>query len=142
MSPVLVTDIQVVSSPPCQPELHLSAYTYSSRATLMPELGVAIDHAGGWLLERRTVSAQAMELKLEVTLPCLPDLYAAFVAVGVELTRDSHRAMAQRVSCDLHLRPTPGIGSILILCIDLHFLDPPATELHLPHRYRQAFARA
>lgn len=108
----------------------------------MPELGVAIDHAGGWLLERRTVSARALELKLEVTLPCLQDLYAAFVAVGVELSRDSHRAIAQRVSCDLHMRPGPGIASILLMFIELHFLNPPADTLHHMQHPLQAFARA
>ena len=120
----------------------MRGFTYCNRTEIVPELGVAIDHAGGWVLERRTLSASTLELALEVGLNCLTDIYAAFVRSGLELSRDSHRAIAQRVTCGLHMRPRRGVSSIVLTFLEIQFLDAPQQPLDLIYLYPQACARA
>lgn len=115
-----------------QPELLLQGFTYSERATLLPSLGRGIDSAGGWLLHRQPASATSVEVHLELQHRALPDLYAALLASGVELTRESHRALAQRCNCSLHLPPMRGSASILSLRIEVHFLGEPGRTGEAP----------
>lgn len=125
-----------------QSELHLRAFTYLQRTSILPELGVAIDNAGGWVLERRTLSADMLELAVEVGLSALSDVYAALVSAGLELTRESHRAITQQVTCGLHMRPRRTVSSILLLLVEMQFLDPPPQPLDLLQRFPQTCARA
>jgi hypothetical protein len=123
--------MRYVSNEETQPEIHLQSFTYQERAELMPELGVAIDAAGGWILERRSISAYALELQIEVQLQALPEVYGALLGSGVELTRDSHRALAERCNCSLHMRPRRGISSILLIRAEVHFLPNPPQPMDL-----------
>ncbi len=109
------------------PDIHLQGYTSQDRAGLLPLLGLAIDHAGGWVLERRSTGPVTLDLHLEVQSIALPDVYGALLESGVELTRGSHRALAERCNCGLHMRPSHGIGSVLSVCLEMHFL-PEQTE--------------
>ncbi|HEY9138490.1 MAG TPA: hypothetical protein VIM67_09470 [Terriglobus sp.] len=119
-----------VEQDPRQPELHLRGFTYVQRQVLMPELGVSIDHAGGWVLQRRTLAANALELVLESQSLALPDVYGAFLACGVELTRESHRALAQQCLCMQHLPQRRGVAAIVLMFVEIQFLDgiPEAFE--------------
>jgi len=119
-----------VEQDPRQPEMHLRGFTYVQRQVLMPELGVSIDHAGGWVLQRRTLAANALELVLESQSVALPDVYGAFLACGVELTRASHRALAQQYLCMQYLPRRRGVASIVLMFLEIQFLDgvPEALE--------------
>ena len=98
-----------------QPELTLQSFTYQDRSALIPELGAAIDSAGGWILDRRPTSANALEMYLEVQQAALPEVYGALLGSGLELTRESHRALARH-----------GAPSILTIRIEVHFLQEAA----------------
>lgn len=106
-----------------QPELHLRGVTYVQRQVLIPELGVSIDHAGGWVLQRRTLAANALELVLESQVGALPDVYGAFLGAGVELTRESHRALAQQCLCTQYLPRQRGVAAIVLMFVEIQFLD-------------------
>jgi hypothetical protein len=126
IQPPQIADRRKVSNEENQPELNLRSFTYQERSHLLPELGVAIDMAGGWVMERRSLSADALELQLEVQLQALPEVYGALLGSGLEITRDSHRALAERCNCSLHLRPRRGVSSILLMRLEVNFLpDPP-----------------
>lgn len=112
-----------VEQDPRQPEMHLRGFTYVQRQVLMPELGVSIDHAGGWVLQRRTLAANALELVLESQSVALPDVYGAFFACGVELTRESYRALAQQCLCMQYLPRRRGVASIVLMFLEIQFLD-------------------
>ncbi len=112
-----------VDRDPRQPELHLRGFTYVQRQTLIPELGVSIDHAGGWVLQRRTLAANALELVLESQLAALPDVYGAFLGAGVELTRESYRALAQQCLCTQYLPQRRGLAAIVLMFVEIQFLD-------------------
>lgn len=112
-----------VGHEPRQPELHLRGVTYVQRQVLMPELGVSIDHAGGWVLQRRTLAANALELVLESQRVALPDVYGAFLCVGLELTRESHHALAQECMCTQYLPRRRGPASIVLMYVEIQFMD-------------------
>jgi hypothetical protein len=109
-----------------QPGLELKSFTYEERSALLPALTLAIVNAGGWVLRRCSSSMASIDIFLEIQAYSLPDVYAAMLASGLELTRDSHRAMAERCNCSLHLRPKE-VSSILAMRLEIHFLvDSPA----------------
>ncbi len=129
-----IADMSTVSNDDLQPELIVESFTYAERAHLLPDLGAAVDQAGGWVLERRSLAADAVEVYLELQIAALPEVYGALLASGLELTRDSHRALAERCNCDLHLRPRVGQSSILSLRVDIRFLPEPPQPLDLYRR--------
>jgi hypothetical protein len=130
----MAADSWTVSNEDTQPELILESFTYAERTHLLPDLGAAVDLAGGWVLERHSLAADAVEVYLEVQMAALPEVYGALLASGLELTRDSHRALAERCNCDLYLRPRHGISSILSLRVDIRFLPESPQPMDLYRR--------
>jgi hypothetical protein len=117
---------ETIRSEETQPEILLQGFTYFDRALLLPDLTNAIDNSGGWVLERRSVSSNSVEIIMEVQPDALPSIYGALLGTGIELTRDSHRTLAERCNCSLHMRPQRGISSVLVLRVEVRFLpDPP-----------------
>ncbi len=114
-----------------QVEIDLQAFTYADRQALLPALSQAIDLAGGWILERKAASPDIVSVLLEVQTCALADAYAALLTSGLELSRESHRTLAERCNCCLHLRPTSGISSILTIRLEIHFLEdaPPPLDI-------------
>lgn len=121
----------VVSDPARQPELRLRGFTYLERNALMPELGVSIDHAGGWILDRKTLDANSLELVMESQAASLPDVYGALLSSGLELTRDSHRALAQRCLCSQYLPLRRGTTGIVLMYVGIQFLEQRAQPLDM-----------
>jgi hypothetical protein len=113
-------------------EMDLQGFTFADRLTLLPELSHSVDTAGGWVLQQETASPDSVDLLLEVQATALPEVYAALLS-SVELSRDSHRAMAERCNCSLHLRPTPSTSSILTIHLEVRFLIDPPPLLDLAH---------
>jgi len=103
-------------------EVRLSSLTYDDRAAILSDLTEAIDRAGGWILERRTTSAHALELRIELQTRALIDMYAAIVGSGVELTREAHLLLAERCTCLQHLRGRDQIAAILTMRLEVTFL--------------------
>lgn len=121
-------DMRFVPNDETIPEIRLHSFTYADRADLLPALTVALDAAGAWVLQQKTLSATALELHVEVQLRALPHLYGALLGSGLELTRNGHRALAERCNCILHMRGRRGQCNILALRLEVKFLlDPPGT---------------
>lgn len=129
-----VADKRSVNEDELQTELQVSSFTYLDRATLLPDLGAAIDNAGGWLLDRRQVSANAVEMALEVQQQCLPEVYGAMLSSGLELTRESHRMLAERCNCCNYLPQRRGVSSIVTVRIEVQFLSDPQHATDVSHR--------
>ena len=108
-----------------QLELHLAAFSYIERAKLLADLGTAVDGAGGWMLDRRQVSPHTFEMCVEVQQQCLPELYAALLSGGLELTRESHRVLAERCNCCNYLPSRRGASTIMTLRIEVQLLSDP-----------------
>ena len=59
----------------------LQGFTYLDRVALLPELGSAVDGAGGWILDLRSLSATTAELRLEVQQQALPSVYGVLSSI-------------------------------------------------------------
>ncbi len=103
-------------------ELRLQCLTYDERLNVLPALTDAIDRAGGWLLDRRTVAAHALELKIELQVRALVEIYAALVSSGVELTREAHLLLAERCTCRQHQPSRERMASIMSIRLEIAFL--------------------
>jgi hypothetical protein len=120
---------------PAQRQIKLQSFTYAKRENLLPNLGSAIAAAGGWVLDLRPISSAALEVRLEVQIAALPGVYGALLASGLQLTRDSHHALAERCNCNLYLRPHRNTLSYLLIRLELHFLREPPAPVDLPRLF-------
>ncbi len=109
-------------------ELRLQCLTYDERQNVLPALTDAIDRAGGWLLERRTVAAHALELRLELQVRALVDIYAALVSSGVELTREAHLMLTERCTCRQYQPSRKNMANILSIRLEIAFLGDITLE--------------
>jgi hypothetical protein len=113
--------------------LELQGFSYEDRQGLLPLLTSAFARCGGWVLERKTISATAMEFRFELQLQGIVELYAALIATGVELTRNTHAVLTDLCTCRHHLgkadrlgkgaRAGGGGGQILTIRLELNFLE-------------------
>ena len=109
-------------------ELRLQCLTYDDRAQVLPEMTDAIDRAGGRILDRRTVAAHALELKIELQVRALVDMYAALVGSGVDLTREAHLLLTERCMCRQHQQTRESMASILCIRLEVAFLADVVAE--------------
>ena len=103
-------------------QAELTAYCYSDRLTLLPELTSALTRCGGWVLERRTVSPTNMEFVFEVQLAAVLDTYGALVGVGLELTRGAHTLLTELCTCRKHSAGSTNPGQVVTLKLNVSFL--------------------
>ncbi len=103
--------------------LELQGYSYQDRQGLLPVLTAAFTQSGGWVLDRKTLSASAMEFRIEIQLRAIVELYSALVASGLELTRSTHATLTDLCTCRQHLLRTTQPNQVLSLRLELNFLE-------------------
>ncbi len=87
----------------------------------MPALTTAVSLCGAWIVERKTLSPTAMEIRLETQLRLIVELYAAMLSAGIEFSRDGHQALADLCTCCKHM-DLDRTGLVTIR-MELAFLD-------------------
>ena len=102
----------------------LYALCYHDRFELLPDLTATFVNSGGWVLERHTISAVAMEFLFELQLSGIVEVYGAFL----ELTRDSHATLTDLCTCHQHVRYSTSPTQILTFRLQIQFLAD--TTLH------------
>ncbi len=100
----------------------LFGYCYGDRISLVPLLLSSLADCGGWVLERRTISSAAIEVRFEIQLVCIQELYGALVALGIELTRGAHTTLTDLCTCRKHLSVAKDAHQIVILRLEVDFL--------------------
>jgi hypothetical protein len=105
------------------PSLDLQSFSYDDRASVLPVLLSALADCGGWVLDRRTMSASAVELHVEVQLRSIVDLYGSVIAAGLELTRSSHLALTDLCTCRKNVATVADLGQIITLRLEISFLE-------------------
>ncbi len=105
----------------------IPAFTYELREGLVPRLVTAIQSSGGWVLDRRTTSVTSIELRFEIQLRGVIELYATLAAEGVELTRNGHQTLTVLCTRRNHLRIRT-VGEVLCLRLELRFMDDESLE--------------
>jgi hypothetical protein len=106
--------------------LDIQSFTYEQRQSLLADLTAVFCNCGGWILERKTLSATNMEIRVEIQLRAILDLYAAIVATGLELTRSGHEALTELCTRRKHMPITAELGQIVIIRLEINFLDDVA----------------
>lgn len=101
--------------------IELQAHTYEERHGLLPTLTTTVSMCGAWIVERKTLSSTAMEIRMEVQLQMIVELYAAMLSAGIEFGRDGHQALADLCTCRKHME-LDRLG-LLTIRMELSFLD-------------------
>jgi hypothetical protein len=101
----------------------LQGYSYDDRQGLLPVLTSAFTQCGGWVLERKSTSASAMEFRIEIQLNAIVDLYSSLVATGLELTRNTHQTLTALCTSRQHLLGARQPGQVVSIRLELNFLE-------------------
>jgi hypothetical protein len=101
----------------------LRGFSYEDRQGLLPVLTSAFTQCGGWVLERKTISASTVEFHLEIQLQSILELYASIVAAGVELTRPTHDILTLLCTSRHHIARTHTATQIIGIRLELSFLE-------------------
>lgn len=102
--------------------LDIQGYSYEPSDALLRNLNRILVTSGGWVLDRRALSATNYEFTLEVELRSILDLYAGIIAAGIELTRSNHLALTDLCTCRLHLMGRGDLHQVIGLRLEVAFL--------------------
>jgi hypothetical protein len=86
---------------------------------------------GCWLLERRELPPNATELRFEILLRSVFELYSGLLTCGVELSRDSHTSMKSLCTVRDHNPHRARRRRVLSVRLELIFVDEPETPSDL-----------
>lgn len=123
MKTVMTNDFKPVGPTPSPSTLDLQSFSYDDRASVLPVVLTALADSGGWVLDRRTLSPSAVELRVEVQLRSIIDLYGSILAAGLELTRASHLALTDQCTCRKNAATVADLGQIVTLRLEISFLE-------------------
>ena len=105
----------------------IQAYSYREREDLLPAAVDAIVRCGGWVLDRSNISEITLCFQLEIELRSVFDLYAALLAVGMEMTRSGHRALAGLCTCGRYAQKSE-LHQVLQMQLEISFLHEIAPQ--------------
>jgi hypothetical protein len=123
MKPVMTHDSKPGSPAPSLPTLDLQSFSYDDRSNVLPVVITSLADCGGWVVGRRTLSTSTVELRVEVQLRSILDLYGAMIAAGLELTRASHLALTDQCTCRKNAATVADLGQIVTLRLEISFLE-------------------
>lgn len=103
--------------------LEFYGYSYGERQGLLPTLTSAFTLCGGWVLERKTLSATTMEFRFEIQLRAIVELYSQLITSGLELTRTTHAMLTDLCTCRHHLAGLTEPNQVLSIRLELSFLE-------------------
>jgi hypothetical protein len=103
--------------------LEIQGFSYEERNGLLPTLTSGLAECGGWLLCRKTLSPSMMEIRLEIQLRSIVDLYASIVSSGLELTRAAHLALTDLCTCRKNLASPADLGQVVTIRLEISFLE-------------------
>jgi len=103
--------------------LEIQSFSYEDRAGILPSLLSALADGGGWVLERRSLSPNTVEVKIEAQLRSIVELYGGMIAAGLELTRSSHLLLTDLCNCRRHAGRAVDLSQIVTLLIEISFLE-------------------
>ena len=106
----------------------IRSYSYAEPNAVLFSLTTSLEQCGGWLLEHRLLSPTTTELRLEIELRSIVDLYAALIAAGLELTRAGHLALTAACTCRSYQTTFVELRKIVVVRVEIDFLEN--TALH------------
>jgi hypothetical protein len=103
--------------------LDIQGFSYQERQGLLPTLTSAFTDCGGWVLDRKALSASTIEFRLEIQLRSVLDLYASIVSAGLELTRSGHLGLTDLCTCRKNLSSSSDLGQVVGIRLEISFLE-------------------
>jgi hypothetical protein len=103
--------------------LDIQGFSYEERQGLLPTLTMAFADCGGWVLDRKTLSPNTMEFRLEIQLRAVLDLYASIISSGLELTRSGHLGLTDLCTCRKNLTAPADLGQVVTIRLEISFLE-------------------
>jgi hypothetical protein len=103
--------------------LYIQGFSYEERHGLLPSLTSAFADCGGWILDRKTISATTMEFRLEIQLRAVVDLYSSILASGLELTRGGHLGLTHLCTCRKNLAAPSDLGQVVSIRLEISFIE-------------------
>ncbi|HMF54627.1 MAG TPA: hypothetical protein VK593_09770 [Edaphobacter sp.] len=103
--------------------IDIQGFSYEERGGVLPGLLASLADCGGWVLDRRTLSPSMMELRVEIQLRAILDLYGSIVAAGLELTRSSHLSLTDLCTCYRNATSLTDKGQVITLRLEISFLE-------------------
>jgi hypothetical protein len=103
--------------------LDIETFTYDERRTVFPAITHALDICGCWLLDRRPMSFTQIEFRFELQLHSVVDLYAALIAAGLELTRESHEEFTMLCTLRKHKDSPSSLPGVVTVRLAVNFLE-------------------
>jgi len=101
----------------------LRGYSYDDRQGLLPTLTSALTNCGGWVLDRKTTSPTTIELRIEIQLQGIVELYASLVGTGLELTRGTHDTLTALCTSRKYIASSAHSCQLLSIRLELNFLE-------------------
>jgi len=102
--------------------LDLQGYSYCDRYSVLLTLTNSLTDSGAWITERNTVSPAITELRLEIQLRSVIELYIALMETGLELTRAAHDALTDLWTCHNNLDASSG-SNVINVRLEVNFLE-------------------
>jgi hypothetical protein len=103
--------------------LEIQGFSYEDRYALLPAFTSALADCGGWVLDRKTLSSNTVEFRLEIQLRAIIELYAALLVTGLQLTRTGHLGLTHLCTCRKNLSTPSSLGQIVSIRIEISFLE-------------------
>jgi hypothetical protein len=103
--------------------LEIQSFSYEERQGLLPNLTSALADCGGWVLCRRSLSPSLTEIRLEIQLRSILDLYVSIVSSGLELTRSGHLGLTNLCNCRRNLTTATDLGQVVTIRLEISFLE-------------------
>jgi hypothetical protein len=100
----------------------IQGFSYDERRDVLPVLTSSFAECGGWILDRKTLSATTMEFRIEIQLRAILDLYASIISSGIELTRSGHLALTDLCTCHRH-HTSAEHSQIVPIRLEISFLE-------------------
>ena len=103
--------------------LSLEAFTCYDRQDVLADLTACMNECGGWVLERRAVSAKSMEFRVELNLEDILELYGSLMGTGIELTCRTHAMLTDLCTCRSNAAHLGTVDGTVVLRLVLHFRE-------------------
>ncbi len=99
----------------------IHGFCYSDRSQVMLSLTDSLADSGAWITDRSVVSPTVTELRFEIQLHCILDLYTSIIETGLELTKTAHAALTDLWTCSNNLHGN--LRNVVAIRLEITFLE-------------------
>ena len=97
------------------PNIAIHGYSPLESPQLQVKLVDQILYCRGWVLEEKQLSPLSYQIRFELELSNMMEMYGALQRTGVQFTRTAHRALTEMCLCQKHLPEAEQMQVVTIL---------------------------